>query len=111
MIATIDSEGRQPAGAHSGSVESVESQGGRGQAGLHSGGRQAGGGLAGLVAGLQAPGYLALAWLDARRGGGILLLVVEEVAPGAVGTVASNPILLASLGLVLAVLTNVSHLL
>ena len=111
VISTIAGEGSQSAGSHSRPVETVQSHGGLGQAGLDCWGREAGWGLTGLVARLQAARHPSLAGLDGHRGGGILLLVVEKVAPGTVGTVASNPVLLASLGLVLTVLTNISHLL
>jgi len=44
-------------------------------------------------------------WLDL-----VLLLIVKEVATRAIRAVASYPILLASLGLVLVVLPNITHL-
>ena len=89
----------------------VQSHRGLGQAGLGCGGREAGRGLTGLVTRLQASRHPSLAGFDAHRGGGVLLLVVKEVAPGTIGTVASYPVFLTSFGLVLAVLANVSHLL
>ena len=41
----------------------------------------------------------------------VLLLVVEEVASWTICTISSDPVLLTPLGLVLAVLANVPHLL
>ena len=49
MISTVDGECSQPARAHSGPVEDVQSHGGAGQAGLHGGGREAGRGLTGVI--------------------------------------------------------------
>ena len=61
-------------------------------------------GLAARGAGVAVPG--GVFGLDL-----VLLLVVEEVAARPVGAVARDPVLLTPLGLVLAVLADVTHLL
>ena len=110
VVLPVPSVGGQSARAQAGPVEDVQAEGGGGEARPHGRGGEAGPGR--VVAGLLTARPVALdGGLDVKGPCRVLLLVVEEVTPGAVGTVASYPELLAPLGLVLAVLPHISHLL
>lgn len=103
----------QPPGAMDGPEERVQGDRGGGQLELEGGGRHARRGVAGVQVDLasragQAAGHWAGAVLGLDL---VLLLVVEEVTPGTIGAVAGNPVFLASLGLVFAVLAHITHFL
>ena len=96
-----------------GPEQRVQGDRGGGQLELEGGGRHAGRGVAGVQVDLasrpgQAAGHGAGAVLGLDL---VLLLVVEEVTAGTIGAVAGNPVFLASLGFVFAVLAHITHFL
>ncbi len=103
----------EPPGAVDWPEQRVQGDWGGGQLELEQRGRHARCGVAGVQVHLglragQAPRHRASAVLGLDL---VLLLVVEEVTPGAIGAVPGNPIFLASLGLIFAVLTHITHFL
>merc|ERR1712227_1102356 len=99
----------------SGSVEYLQWDRGGGELVLEVGRRQARSGEAGLqtvFSWLMITSLVLMMMVVAVLGTNlVLLLVVEEVASRTIGAVSSDPVLLTPLGLVLAVLANIPHLL